>query len=173
MPSETPASRMISQTMLPEFDMECATTRKVLERVPDDALEWAPHEKSFSMQDLAGHIVNIATWVGSTIEHPGIDMAGGFEPAPTGNSARLLEMFDENVAAARTTLEGADDATLMGNWTLRAGDTEHMTLPRAVVLRNFVLNHMVHHRAQLAVYLRLRDVPVPSIYGPSADEASF
>jgi len=172
MPSET-TSRMLSQTMLPEFDMECATTRKLLERVPDDALTWKPHEKSFSMQDLAGHLVNIPSWVGSTIDHDDLDMAAGFEPAPTGNSAALVELFDENVAAARAKLETADDATLMGNWTLRSGETEHMTLPRAVVLRNFVLNHMIHHRAQLSVYLRLRDVPVPSIYGPSADEQTF
>jgi len=153
--------------------MECATARKLLERVPDDALDWKPHEKSFSMKELAGHLVNIPSWVGTTVDHTELDMAAGFEPAPTGNSARLVELFDQNVAAARAKLEGADDATLLGNWTLRSGETEHMTLPRAVVLRTFVLNHLIHHRAQLSVYLRLRDVPLPSIYGPSADEAGF
>ena len=164
---------MLSQSLLPEFDHECATTRKVLARVPDDALDWTPHAKSMTMQHLATHIVNIPTWVGTTIDHDELDMAGGFEPPPTGARDALLGYVDANVAAARAKLAGADDRTLMRPWTLRSGDVEHVTLPKIAVLRSFVMNHLVHHRAQLALYLRLRDVPVPSIYGPSADESGF
>jgi len=161
---------MLSASLLPEFDHECATTRKVLERVPDDALDWKPHEKSFSMQGLATHIVNIPTWVGTTIDEDGVDMAGGFEPPPTGSREQLLGWFDENVATARAKIAGADDRTLMGSWSLHTGDEVHFTMPKIAVLRSFVMNHLIHHRGQLSVYLRLRDVPVPSIYGPSADE---
>jgi uncharacterized damage-inducible protein DinB len=164
---------MISQTLLPEFDRECATTRRLLERVPDDALDWKPHEKSFSMQQLATHLTNIPSWVGSTLSQDALDLEAGFEAPPTGTGADLVRIFDTNVAAAHEALAAAGDEDLMKPWTLRSGETEHFTLPKAAVLRNFVLNHIIHHRAQLGVYLRLRDVPVPSVYGPSADEAGL
>ena len=164
---------MLSQALLPEFDHECTTTRKLLAAVPDSALDWKPHEKSFSMQELATHIVNIPTWVGVTVDQDELDMGAGFEPPPTGTRDELLAYFDANVDAARTKLAEADDKTLMGNWTLRTGEVTHMTMPKIAVLRSFVMNHLIHHRGQLSVYLRLKDVPVPSIYGPSADEQAF
>jgi uncharacterized damage-inducible protein DinB len=164
---------MIAQTLLPEFDHECAVTRKVLGRLPDDGLDWKPHEKSFSMRDLATHVANIPGWVAVTVNQDELDMGDGFEPPPTGDRDVLLGRFDENVAASRAILEGASDEALLRNWSLRSGDLVHLTMPKAAVLRSFVMNHMIHHRAQLAVYLRLRDIPVPSIYGPSADEEAF
>ena len=164
---------MLNQSLLPEFDHECATTRKVLAGVPDTALDWKPHEKSFSMQDLAAHTVNILTWVGSTLEQDELDMASGFEPTPTGTRDELLAIFDANVASARAVLAGAEDDNLMSTWSLRSGDDVLLSMPKIAVLRSFVLNHMIHHRGQLSVYLRLKDVPVPSIYGPSADEQTF
>jgi uncharacterized damage-inducible protein DinB len=164
---------MLNQALLPEFDREMATTRRVLERLPDDALAWKPHEKSFSMGDLATHITNIPSWVASTIDHDELDMGAGFEPPPTGKRDDLLRIFDENVKTARAKIEGADDAALMREWALKSGDTEFFRMPKVAVLRGFVMNHMIHHRGQLSVYLRLKDVPVPSIYGPSADEESF
>jgi len=164
---------MLSQSMLPEFDHEMATTRRVIACVPDEALGYRPHEKSFSLGDLATHVVNIPTWVGVTIDQDVLDMAGEFPTPPTGKRDELLAIFDANVAAARAKLASADDATLMAPWTLKSGEQVHMTMPRVAVLRGFVLNHMIHHRGQLTVYLRLRDVPLPSVYGPTADEQAF
>jgi uncharacterized damage-inducible protein DinB len=164
---------MIAQSLLPEFDHECATTRRVLERVPDEAAAWKPHEKSFSMQELATHLVQVPSWMEATVLQDGIDMAGGYEPPEPGTREELLQRFDEHVAKARAILEGASDETLMQEWKLHTGDEVHFALPKAAVLRSFVMNHMIHHRAQLALYLRLKDVPVPSIYGPSADEAGM
>jgi uncharacterized damage-inducible protein DinB len=164
---------MISQSLLPEFDHEMATTRKVLERLPDEHLAWQPHEKSYSLQDLATHVVNVPGWVGITVDQDELDLAGEFPTPATGDRAALLGIFDENVRQARAKLEGASDATLLGSWTLKSGDTTLMTMPRVAVLRTFVMNHLIHHRGQLTVYLRLKDVPLPAVYGPSADDPTF
>ncbi|HWR15370.1 MAG TPA: DinB family protein [Terriglobales bacterium] len=168
---------MIAQSMLPEFDHEMANTRKALERVLDEKFGWKPHEKSPTMGWLAGHLANIPSWVKSTLESDSLDLepAGG-EPPRTrvpANRAEVLKAFDENVKAAREKIAATSDAQMMENWSLLKRGQKLMTLPKVAVLRTWVMNHNIHHRAQLGVYLRLNDVPVPAIYGPSADEAPF
>ena len=167
----------LSQALLPEFDHEMANTRKTLERVPMDKFAWKPHEKSTTMGGLATHLANLPTWVMHTIEKDSLDVAPPGAPplrTPQANStAEVVETFDRNVAAARAALAGASDEHLVKPWSLLSGGKTVLTLPRIAVLRSFVMNHSIHHRAQLGVYLRLNDVPVPSIYGPSADEGSL
>jgi uncharacterized damage-inducible protein DinB len=167
----------ISEILLPEFDQEMANTRKTLERVPDDKLGWKPHPKSFAMGPLAQHIATMVGWATDTIEKDSFDVAPAgqppYQPPPIQSRAELLETFDQGVAKARAALAGASDERLMGPWSLLAGGKTMMTMPRIAVIRSFVLNHTIHHRAQLGVYLRLNDIAVPSIYGPSADEGSF
>ena len=167
----------INQMMLPEFDHEMANTRKTLERVPDDKFDWKPHEKSMTLGGLATHLAQIPGWTKNTFEADELDLmpAGSELPRtePAKSSAEILASFDSNVAAARAALENAGDDLWRGDWTLRMGEKKIFTLPRAAVMRGFVMNHMIHHRAQMGVYLRLLDVPVPSIYGPSADEGGF
>src|SRR5258705_7133869 len=163
----------ISKTIFPEFDHEMANTRKTLERVPDDKFNWRPHEKSFSMGSLASHLSNLPYWTNVTIDMDEFDMAPGGNKMTTPeyhNQKELLATFDENVAKARTALAGVSDENLFGTWSLKNNGQHILSMPRIAVLRNFVLNHNIHHRAQLGVYLRLNDIPVPSIYGPSADE---
>jgi len=165
----------ISESLLYEFDHEMANTRKMLERVPDDRLEWRPHTKSWNMGALATHIAFLAGWSVDTIHTDSLDFAPPGEPPvrnPEASSrADLLAMFDRNVAATRAAISGASDEHLMKPWTLLAGGHEIFTMPRTVVLRSFVMNHGIHHRAQLGLYLRLNDIPVPGMYGPSADES--
>jgi len=163
----------IGESMLPEFDIEMANTRKTLERVPDDKFAWKPHEKSFAMGPLATHVSNIPTWTNVTIDRDEFDMAPNGEPmkAPECHSRQeLLDAFDKNVSTARAALAGIADEKIFQNWTLLASGNKVLSMPRIAVLRSFVMNHLIHHRAQLGVYLRLNDIPVPSIYGPSADE---
>ncbi|MBI4852000.1 MAG: DinB family protein [Acidobacteria bacterium] len=164
----------ISDTLLPEFDHEMAGTRKTLARVPEDKFGWKPHEKSMTMVDLASHLANIASWMGITVNQDSFDVApkdGEPFQTPKANSVKeLLEIFDKNVADSRAILAQASNETLMGNWTFLNGGQTVFVLPKVAVVRSFIFNHNVHHRAQLGVYLRLNDVAVPSIYGPSADE---
>jgi uncharacterized damage-inducible protein DinB len=162
--------------LLPEFDQEMAATRKSLERVPDDKFGWKPHEKSATMGWLASHLAMIPHWAQITFETDSLDLAppGGQPKIPEAKSRKeVLEMFDRNAAAARAVIAGASDADFDKPWTLLKAGQKLMTLPKAAVMRSFVMNHMIHHRAQLGVYLRLNNLPVPSIYGPSADEAPF
>jgi uncharacterized damage-inducible protein DinB len=167
----------ISQTILPEFEHEMANTRKTLERVPDDKFAWKPHEKSMTLGGLATHLANIPSWTKNTFEQDELDVAPPGQPPyrleEKKSTAEILAAFDENVASARAALEAATDENWQGKWSLLMGGKTIFTLPRTAVMRGFVLNHLIHHRAQLGVYLRLLDVPVPSIYGPSADEAGF
>ena len=164
----------ISDTLLPEFDQEIAGTRRTLERVPDDRLDWSPHAKSGTMRWLAGHVANIPSWATLTIEQDEFDLAPGGKPLdpppPPADSAELVATLDRLAAAARAAIAAADDDELMKPWTMLQNGQQIMKLPKLTVLRTFVLNHLIHHRAQLGVYLRLNDVAVPSIYGPSADE---
>jgi uncharacterized damage-inducible protein DinB len=163
----------IAQALLPEFDQEMGNTRRTLERVPNEKWEWRPHPKSSTMGWLAGHLSNIPTWVNHGIELDKLDIAPEGKPlrgAPIASRERALEMFDRNVAAARAAIAAASDEHLGKGWTLISNGRPIFTLPRAAVLRSFVMNHMIHHRAQLGVYLRLNDIPVPATYGPSADE---
>lgn len=166
----------LSDALLPEFDNEMANTRKTLERVPDGKFDWKPHEKSFPMGSLAGHLANLPSWGSLTLGSDSFDLAPGGEPVktPALNSAtELLATFDANVAATRAAITGASDQDMFKPWTLMSNGNTILTMPKVAVLRNFVMNHMIHHRAQLGVYLRLNDIPVPAIYGPSADEAPF
>ncbi len=166
----------ISASLLPEFDHEMAHTKKFLERLPDDKLDFKPHEKSWTMGELATHLANLPSWAVQTFEQESLDFAPpGGDPIPplkaAASCAEILEMFEKNVAAARSLLESADDEKMMGIWTLLSGGQEIFSMPRVAVFRSFILSHMIHHRAQLGVYLRMNDVPVPGPYGPSADEA--
>ncbi len=165
---------MIREALLPEFDQEMAGTRKVLERCPEDKYGWKPHPKSFSMGSLATHIANNPSWGADVISKDSFDVAPVGAPPykedPAATRAELLAKFDANAAAMRAALAGASDEDLMKEWSLLAGGKVLFTMPRIVCLRSFVMNHGVHHRAQLTVYLRMNDVPVPALYGPSADE---
>ena len=167
----------LNQALLPEFDLEMANTRKTLERVPEDKFGWKPHEKSSSMVALATHLAMLPSWGAITIQSDSFDIEPAGEPPPRNEPAKsvkdLLEKFDQNVATTRDALASASDEDLLKTWTLLKGGKAVFALPRVAALRSFVMNHNIHHRAQLGVYLRLNDVPVPSIYGPSADEAPF
>jgi uncharacterized damage-inducible protein DinB len=167
----------LSESLLPEFDNEMANTRKTLERVPLEKFDWKPHEKSTAMGGLATHLSNIPTWVVYTVDQDSLDLAPGGNPLPptprAESQAELLATFDDNVAKARAAIAGASDEDLFKPWSLMQNGNKILTMPKTVVLRNFVMNHLIHHRAQLGVYLRLNDIPVPSIYGPSADENPF
>ena len=160
----------IKDSLLPEFDSEMATTRRVIERLKEDKYDWAPHEKSMKAGRLASHIAEMTVWGTLSISQDSLDLAGGHQPFSAGSCSELLATFDKNVAQCRKAIEGAGDETLMKPWSLLNEGKAIMTLPRISVIRSFVLNHIIHHRGQLSVYLRLTDTPVPSIYGPSADE---
>ena len=164
----------ISESLLPEYDQETANTRKVLERVPEDKLAWKPHPKSFAMGALATHLAMLPGWGTFILQGDAFDLGapGATTPPPPAASRKeLLEMFDRNVATFRAALAAVDDAQMLAPWTLRNGAVTIFTMPRVGVVRTSVMNHSIHHRAQLGVYLRLNDVPVPGLYGPSADES--
>lgn len=164
----------INQAFLGELDQEARTTRKLLERVPADKFDWKPHEKSMTMGQLATHIADMYTWYSGTMDADELDFAAGYKMPSAGTTEELLEMFDKNVEAANESLQRAEqDENFRKDWTLRNGEQLYFKLPKAAVLRTMVANHIVHHRGQLSLYLRLNDIPVPSMYGPSADEAAM
>ncbi|MBI3207309.1 MAG: DinB family protein [Candidatus Solibacter usitatus] len=162
----------IAQSLLPEFDQECQTTRRVLERVPDDKFSYQPHPKSMAMGYLASHITEMIGWLKSMATEEGINFEG-WKPFNAESNAALLAAFDENVKAGRAALAAATDEQLMSSWSLKNGDQTLMTMPKIGAIRVVAMNHVFHHRGQLSVYLRLNDIPVPSIYGPSADEGKM
>ncbi len=166
----------LSAALLPEFDQEMANLRKALERIPEDKLDWTPHPKSLSFRRLATHLANIPHWAAVTVEESSFDVAPpGGEPLreePVDSVTEALAKLEANVAAARSAIAGASDETLTEPWALLSGGEEMFKMPRIAVLRGMVMNHLIHHRGQLSVYLRLNDVPVPATYGPSADEAA-
>ena len=176
-PEESPMSTNISQSLLPEFDVEIANTRKTLERVPEGNPDFRPHPKSMTLARLAGHVAEIPMWGLMTLGQDELDMnpVGGSQYAPYVMNSRkdALAKFDENVKKTRDMLASTTDEAMMKTWTLKNGGRTVLAMPRVAVMRSFVMNHMVHHRAQLGVYLRMNDVPVPSIYGPSADEGGM
>jgi len=164
----------ISEALLPEFDQEMANTRKTLERIPEDKLTWKPHEKSMPLGRLAGHIAELAGWANTTITTDSLNiLPDQYRPIVAQSRQHVLEIFDKNVREARAAIAGASDEHLMKPWTLEFNGQKMFTLPRAGVLRTSCLNHVIHHRAQLGVYLRMNNVPVPAIYGPSADEGAM
>jgi len=164
----------IAQSLLAEFDHEMAGVRTELERLPDGKAAWKPHPKSMTLGRLASHLAELPQWGGFTMQLTELDIAPPGQPAPEAHNlatrAEILALFDRTTAEARKAIAGAADAEWMVPWTLKKGGATLFTLPRIAVVRSFVLNHMIHHRAQLGVYLRLLDVPLPSLYGPSADE---
>jgi uncharacterized damage-inducible protein DinB len=160
--------------LLPEFDHEIAATRRLLDRLPADRLAWQPHAKSMTLGALAEHLGQLGVWGQLTLTQSAVDLETTARPPgyqPMTVKADILAHFDTQMAAARAALAGRTDAELMAPWTLRRGDREFFTMPKASCWRTFVMNHLIHHRGQLTVYLRELDVPLPSIYGPSADEA--
>jgi uncharacterized damage-inducible protein DinB len=163
----------INQAFLGELDHEAATTRRMLERVPMDKLTWKPHDKSMSMGQLAVHVAQLPGFAPFTMTTPEFDLGapGRDNKQPEFKTNKeLLDFFDGNVGQMREALNAATDEALREPWTLRKGEQVIFTLPRAGVMRSMIMSHLIHHRGQLSVYLRLNNVPVPSIYGPSADE---
>ena len=160
----------IAQTLLPEFDQEMKSTRKLLECVPDGKFAFKPHEKSMSLGQLATHVAQIPEYVTSTIRLERLDFTGDEKPFQPATRKELLEAFDSKAAAAREALAGVSDEDLAKVWTLGYKGQTVFSMPRAAVLRAMCLSHLVHHRGQLSVYLRMNDVAIPGMYGPSADE---
>ncbi len=168
------SSNNIASALIAEMEQEARFTRTCLERVPAEKFDWKPHEKSMTFGKLASHVAEMFSWTPATLQHPELDFAKmdykPFEPATT---ADLVEFLDKNVAEAIDALRNAADEQFAENWSLRNGETIYFTMPKAAVMRTFVMNHIIHHRGQLSVYLRLNDIAVPSIYGPSADEGQM
>jgi len=163
-------------TLLAEFDMEMDSTRRTLERVPDDKFGWKPHEKSGTLGWMATHIATIPHWAKMTMGQESFDLAAGrsnFTPPKADNRKEVLDLFDKNRTEARAALAAGDDSAYGKPWALLMSGRELFREPRSAVLRRMVFNHIIHHRGQLTVYLRLLNVPVPALYGPSADEQAF
>lgn len=160
----------IAQSLLPEFDQEMANTRKMLERIPEDKFSYKPDPKSMTMGRLATHVAEMPTWGTMTMERDSLDLKGSFERFTPTNRKELLEGFDKNIASARAAIAAGTDEQFMQPWSLKMGEKVLFTMPRIGVIRSMVMNHVIHHRAQLSVYYRLTGVPVPGMYGPSADE---
>ena len=167
----------IRDGLLAEFQHEMGVTRKALERVPEGKSDWVPHAKSMKLGRLAGHLAELPSLVVPALSQESLDFrAPGAPPrVPYVMTTRqdLLATFDKNVSAASAAVAATDDAAFAKTFTLLAGGKQIFSLPRVAAFRGFVLNHIIHHRGQLTVYLRLNDVPVPSIYGPSADEGQL
>jgi uncharacterized damage-inducible protein DinB len=164
---------MIVDSLIPEYDHEWGTTRRLLNRVPEAEFDWKPHDKSMTLGQLSGHLANIPAWCSAVLEKTEFDLGSvGDDARPKSPASRdaLLREFDEKVSAARASLATRTDAELLAPWTLKSGEHEIFTMPRISAIRSFILNHSIHHRGQLSVYLRLKNVPLPSIYGPTADE---
>ena len=161
----------VNTALLAELKHEATNTRKMIERVPSVKLEWRPHEKSMTIGRLATHIADIPVWFGRIINADEFDFATAvFNRETKENTEAILQLFDKRLEEAVGILESASDETLNALWTLRRGDHIFFQLPRKATLRNFSYNHIYHHRGQLSVYLRLLDIPVLGMYGPSADE---
>jgi len=163
----------MNQALLAEFEHEMPNTRKTLERVPDAKWDWKPHSKSGTMGWYANHLVLFPGWLAHMFTCDSLDVAPGgrqIEQPKANNAREALATFDKGVADARAALAKATDAELMKTWTLLSNGQTFFSMPRAAVFRSMIMNHMVHHRAQLTVYFRLNDIPVPALYGPSADE---
>ena len=163
----------LADMFIRELELEAKTTRRVLERVPDDKLTWKPHTKSMSLRQLAQHVATIPGNISGMAKLDGYDVEKFSEPPALESTAAIVAAFDASVAQAKADLAATDDAAMMKDWSFRMGGNPIMTIPRIGVYRSILLNHLYHHRGQLSVYLRLLDVPVPSIYGPSADENPF
>ena len=164
----------IRDLLLPEFDQEMANTRKMLEQLPDGRFDFQPHPKSWKVTHLAGHLADLPNWVTHTMNVEVLELVPGqYKPFEPANRKELLDQFDKYVSEAHAEIAKASDEELNKNLSMKWDGKIVMTMPRVTVLRSMVMNHLIHHRAQLGVYLRLMDVAVPGMYGPSADEAPF
>jgi uncharacterized damage-inducible protein DinB len=163
----------IVDSILAELDQEAVTTRRILERVPTDKLAWTPHPRSMSLGQLALHIAQVPGTIAGFVSGPVLEMPGGFKQAAATSTAEVMTALDQSLAKAKEILNGLDDATITSSWSMKAGGKTIMTMPRLAVVRSILLNHWYHHRGQLSVYLRELDIPLPSIYGPTADENPF
>jgi uncharacterized damage-inducible protein DinB len=158
-------------SLIAEFEHEAQTTRKHLERLPEDKLGWRPHPKSFTATALASHITEMVGWTETILNEDGLDFdPSTYKPYQAASVADLLKTFDDNVAKSKKALAGAADDTLTQPWSLKVSGSVWFERPKAAVLREFAFSHIIHHRGQLSVYLRLLEIPVPATYGPSADE---
>lgn len=163
----------LGQVLAQELQYESQSTRKMLERVPDN-FQWQPHDKSMTLGRLATHVAEIPQWTRAITTQDELDFAkSDYKPVTLASAAEMVEAFDKAVTDSIELLQNAADADLLRNWQLRNGEKVLMDMPKAVVIRSMVLNHLIHHRGQLSVYLRLNDVPLPSVYGPTADEQMF
>jgi uncharacterized damage-inducible protein DinB len=166
----------VSAEFLPEFDLEMASARRTLERIPEDKLAWKPHEKSMLLGRLAGHIAELPGMGVIVMKEDALDFAKrpegelGRKPTVAESQKHVLELFDKHVVALRAAIGAASDERWAEKWTLSMGEKRFYDGTRMGAMRRMVMNHVIHHRAQLGVYLRLNGVPVPSVYGPSADE---
>lgn len=160
----------ISQMLLPEFDQEMANTRKLLASLPEDKLDYKPHEKSMTLGRLAGHVAEMPGWIASLPGQEKLVIQPDWKPNTATSREQLLKGFDDNVATGRAALTGLSDEEFGQNWSLEFGGKTAFTLPKVAVLRSVILNHVIHHRGQLGVYYRLNNVAVPGMYGPSADD---
>lgn len=159
-----------TDALLPEFDREMGTTRKLLERLPDDRLGWKPHEKSMTLGRLATHVAEIPQWGQRLLSSDELNITGNYTPHQETSREAILAIFDKETGEMRRMLAGTTDGELMAPWTLKKDGKALFTTPKVATIRSMVYNHLIHHRGQLSVYLRLNDVPVPAMYGPSADE---
>ncbi len=168
------SSNNIASALIAEMELEAAVARKCLERVPAEKFDWKPHEKSMAFGKLGVHIAEMFSWTPTTLQNTELDFSKiDYKPYEPTSTADLVEYLDKNVAEAIDALRNAPDEVFMENWTMRNGETVYFTMPKLAVMRTFVMNHIIHHRGQLSVYLRLNDIAVPSIYGPSADEGQM
>ncbi len=167
----------LNQAILPELDQEMSGTRKMLERVPEARFGWKPHAKSMTLGGLANHLADIPNWGVVTMEMDELDIAPvdgpSYKPSDYKTARELVAAFDQQLGKMRALIAAASDEVFMRPWTLKAGGKAMFTMPKIAVMRSMIFNHGIHHRAQLGVYLRMNDVPVPSLYGPSADEGTI
>lgn len=162
---------MLSQAFIAEIKHEAASTKRILERVPEGKFDWKPHEKSMSLGRLASHVAELPGFLHSILTMDDFDFAKGhYKPSHANTREELMNVFQEKLDEVVQTLQDTSDEKMQANFTLRSGDHVFATVPRKVAVRSMALNHLIHHRGQIAVYLRLLDVPVPGLYGPSADE---
>lgn len=171
MSTGTAPSHNFGAALLGELQMEAATTRKCLERLPAEKFDYTPHEKSMTLVRLASHVAEMFGWATATCLQDEIDFGnGGYVPFVPTTTEELLAFFDKHIAEATAAIKATSDEDFMKPWSLKNGETVYFTMPKIQVMRGMVFNHIVHHRGQLSVYMRILDVPVPGIYGPSADE---
>jgi uncharacterized damage-inducible protein DinB len=163
----------LGQILKSELLHEAVSTRKMLERIPAEKMTWKPHEKSMALGRIAGHIVEMFGWTNPVLTQDEIDFANPYAPKVYNNAAELVADFDKNIAEAAELLGSVSNETMGESWALRNGEHVIVELPKAAIMRTLVMNHIIHHRGQMAVYLRLLDIPVPSVYGPSADEQTM